>query len=1655
MAASTLSTEPSQEVFSWLKSLPLAPEYRPTLAEFQDPIAYIFKIEKEASQYGICKIIPPVPPAPKKTAIGNLNRSLLARAAANASSDSKPAPTFTTRQQQIGFCPRKARPVQKPVWKSGDYYTFQEFEAKAKNFERNYLKRYRKKGSLSALEVETLFWKATVDKPFNVEYANDMPGSAFVPLNSKKSCGGGREAGEGVTVGETPWNMRAVSRAKGSLLRFMKEEIPGVTSPMVYIAMLFSWFAWHVEDHDLHSLNYLHVGAGKTWYGVPKDAAVAFEEVVRVDGYGGEFNPLVTFSTLGEKTTVMSPEVFVHAGIPCCRLVQNAGEFVVTFPRAYHSGFSHGFNFGEAANIATPEWLRVARDAAIRRASINYPPMVSHFQLLFDLALELCSRVPMSISAKPKSSRLKDKKKSEGETLVKELFVQNLIQNNDLLHILGKGSSVVLLPKSSSDISLCSDLRVASQLRINPRKSLGFCDYKEVVKSSKDLASDEIILGRNEEIKGVKGFYSVKGKASMYEGNRNSSFTGTDYLCRLPSQTLNTSMERESALQGDALSDQTLFSCVTCGILCFACVAVLQPTEQAARYLMSADCSFFNDWTVGSGVTLDGLTAAHGDAITSEQNPCTRWTNRGAPNALYDVPVQSMEYKFQMVDQSNQVMEDAEKEGDTSALGLLASTYGNSSDSEEDHVEPNATVSGDETNSAKVSPERKFQHNDSGFSPGGANGSHNPSLLKFDPEEEAPVHVIDCCSEPASRRVDIKNRSPQTFDRALEFETYSLASRRSNDLEDKFRDSITASHANPSYSPVTHGTEKMRFSKAILPMENADIPFAPRSDDDSSRFHVFCLEHAVEVEQQLRQIGGVHVFLLCHPEYPKIEAEAKLVAEELGIDYPWNDILFGVATKDNEERIRSALDSEDAIPGNGDWAVKLGINLFYSANLSRSTLYSKQMPFNCVIYNAFGRNSPASSPTKLNVYGRRSGKQKKVAGKWCGKVWMSNQVHPFLAQRDPEEQEQERNFHAWATSDENLERKPEKVQKAETTKVAKKFSRKRKMRAEIASSKKVKCIESEGAVSDDSLDGSSLRQQQRFFRVQQPRLIEKEEAISYDSLEDDSLMQQGNLSRKKQTKFIEREDTESEDAEDDFTHPQHWRNLRSKQGKYIEEDYAVSGDSLDESFLKRYRRIPRRWRAKIMEREDAVSDDELEEISHQLHRRIPRGRQIKSFKRNDATSDDSRADNSLKQYRRMPKGKQAKYFEREDAMSDDDSQNQLRRIPRAKQIKCMERDDAFSDDSLEDNPQQQHRRIPRSKVAKFTDREDVVSFDSLKRNSHQQHRKVPRSQLTKFIEREDAVSSDSPDDSYLEQLRRIPRSKQTKIVEREDAVSDDSLDDTSLQQLRKTPRSRQGKFIEREDAISYDSLDGNYHQSNRSLRSRKKKAQTPRQIKQETPQNVKRGKCRTTKQVVPQQMKQDTPRNWNTKIERSARQCNSYGEEEIEGGPSTRLRKRVRKPLKESETKPKEKKQASKKKVKNASNVKTIAGHSTAEVRDEEAEYQCDMDGCTMSFGSKQELALHKRNICPVKGCGKKFFSHKYLVQHRRVHMDDRPLKCPWKGCKMTFKWAWARTEHIRVHTGARPYVCAEVGCGQTFRFVSDFSRHKRKTGHTARKGRG
>ncbi len=37
----------------------------------------------------------------------------------------------------------------------------------------------------------------------------------------------------------------------------------GINSPMLYMGMWRASFAWHVEDYDLYSINYLHYGAEK------------------------------------------------------------------------------------------------------------------------------------------------------------------------------------------------------------------------------------------------------------------------------------------------------------------------------------------------------------------------------------------------------------------------------------------------------------------------------------------------------------------------------------------------------------------------------------------------------------------------------------------------------------------------------------------------------------------------------------------------------------------------------------------------------------------------------------------------------------------------------------------------------------------------------------------------------------------------------------------------------------------------------------------------------------------------------------------------------------------------------------------------------------------------------------------------------------------------------------------------------------------------------------------------------------------------------------------------------------------------------------------------------------------------------------------------
>ena len=49
------------------------------------------------------------------------------------------------------------------------------------------------------------------------------------------------------------------------MLRYLvgEELITGVMVPWLYVGSCMSAFCWHVEDHALYSINYLHQGAPK------------------------------------------------------------------------------------------------------------------------------------------------------------------------------------------------------------------------------------------------------------------------------------------------------------------------------------------------------------------------------------------------------------------------------------------------------------------------------------------------------------------------------------------------------------------------------------------------------------------------------------------------------------------------------------------------------------------------------------------------------------------------------------------------------------------------------------------------------------------------------------------------------------------------------------------------------------------------------------------------------------------------------------------------------------------------------------------------------------------------------------------------------------------------------------------------------------------------------------------------------------------------------------------------------------------------------------------------------------------------------------------------------------------------------------------------
>jgi len=46
------------------------------------------------------------------------------------------------------------------------------------------------------------------------------------------------------------------------------------------------------------------------------------------------------------------------------QVCQEPGDFIITFPYGYHSGFNTGYNIAESTNFATLRWIEYGKRAA-------------------------------------------------------------------------------------------------------------------------------------------------------------------------------------------------------------------------------------------------------------------------------------------------------------------------------------------------------------------------------------------------------------------------------------------------------------------------------------------------------------------------------------------------------------------------------------------------------------------------------------------------------------------------------------------------------------------------------------------------------------------------------------------------------------------------------------------------------------------------------------------------------------------------------------------------------------------------------------------------------------------------------------------------------------------------------------------------------------------------------------------------------------------------------------------------------------------------------------------------------------------------------------------------------------------------------------------
>ena len=294
-------------------------------------------------------------------------------------------PPLTTIPDYDWHCPKCLVGTGEYGFEEGGIYSLKQFQEKANNFKEHYFAPKmafdpvlgRRKESED--DVEREFWRLveSLTETVEVEYGADIHstthGSGFPTVETNPLDPYSRD----------PWNLNNMPLHEESLFRHIKSDISGMTVPWLYVGMCFSTFCWHNEDHYTYSANYQHFGATKTWYGIPGADAEAFEEAMRqAVPELFETQPDLLFQLV----TLLPPDQLRKAGVNVYALDQRAGQFVITFPQAYHAGFNHGFNFNEAVNFAPSDWEPFGETGVERLQEFRRQPCFSHDELLLTAA---------------------------------------------------------------------------------------------------------------------------------------------------------------------------------------------------------------------------------------------------------------------------------------------------------------------------------------------------------------------------------------------------------------------------------------------------------------------------------------------------------------------------------------------------------------------------------------------------------------------------------------------------------------------------------------------------------------------------------------------------------------------------------------------------------------------------------------------------------------------------------------------------------------------------------------------------------------------------------------------------------------------------------------------------------------------------------------------------------------------------------------------------------------------------------------------------------------------------------------------------------------------------------------------------------------------